>query len=486
MKDASITRSRAGGARTGLLAAVVLGAAVLAPIQSCGRSDEAADPSRRKAKRVLLVVCDTLRVDRLGSYGNGRDLTPNLDALAGEGVVFERAFSQSSLTMPSMAALMSGRTVDEIGIGLDNRWNLSEEVDTVAELVQGGGTRTAAVVSNTVLRAPDPEETGTRGIAQGFDSYDDEMPSQERNRHHRERVAADTTAAALVTIDSIVDEGRGDDFFLWVHYIDPHGPYTPPEPYKSRFDGGHEGGPELVIGQWNGGRGDIPNYQGLGGETRTDVYQSRYDAEVAYFDDAFGDLMAGLDERGLLEDTLIVFTADHGESMGENGWWFVHGQNLDAADTHVPLIVRFPGASERGRSVAPVQHLDVSTTILDAFGLRRRGDPRHSLFRDIAPEGSAAIQQLGRPEDRGRAFAVVEGQWRLVCAKDREPKLFDLLADPLEAHDLAAAHPDRVAELLARYRAETARLETDPLAPVGDAPSNAARDKELSALGYGR
>lgn len=474
------------GRRSAVVAVLALAGLVLAPIPSCGGQEEASDALRRKADRVVLVVCDTLRADRLGSYGNGRGLTPNLDAFAEDAVVFERTHSSSSLTMPSMASFLSGRTVREIGIGWDNRWNLPEEVDTLAELIGAAGTRTAAVVSNTVLRAPDAEETGTRGIAQGFDSYDDELPSQEKNRHHRERVAADTTAAALATVDGIVAEGKGDDFFLWVHYIDPHGPYTPPEPHRSRFDGGYPDGPELVVGQWNGGRREIPNYQSLDGATDTGLYRSRYDGEVAYFDASFGDLVAGLEERDLLEGTLFVFTADHGEALGEHGWWFVHGRTLDASMTHVPLIVRFPEGDERGRSDAAIGHLDVASTILDAFGLRRRGDPRHTLFANLRPEGRATIQQLGRPDEERRSHAVLEGRWRLIVEQGKLPRLYDVEQDPLEQTDLAEREPDVVATLLARYAAEAERLETDPLEPVPDAASNAERDRELSALGYGR
>ena len=158
-------RSRPGSRapRAALTAALLLAGLLLAPMPSCGRAAEASGGARRKVERVVLVVCDTLRADRLGSYGSARGLTPHLDAFAEDAVVFERAYSASSLTMPSMASFLSGRTVREIGIGRDNRWNLPEGVDTLAELVAAGGTRTAAVVSNTVLRAPNPEEVGTRG-----------------------------------------------------------------------------------------------------------------------------------------------------------------------------------------------------------------------------------------------------------------------------------------------------------------------------------
>ncbi len=147
-----------------------------------------------------MIVCDTLRADRLGCYGNPRNMTPHLDALAAAGTRYERAYAQSSMTMPSMAALLSGRPVDEVGVGAGNRFHIDEAVTTLAEEAQRVGLATGAVVSNFVLRAPNVETLGTRGIAQGFDHFDDELTAKERNRRIKERIGPDTTAAALAWV----------------------------------------------------------------------------------------------------------------------------------------------------------------------------------------------------------------------------------------------------------------------------------------------
>ena len=143
-------------------------------------------------------------------------------------------------------------------------------------------------------------------------------------------------------------------------------------------------------------------------------------------------------------------------------------------------------ATKRGRSDAAIGHLDVHSTILDAFGLRRRGDPRHTLFAGVRPEGRATIQQLGRADEERRSQAVQSGPWRLIVEDGTLPRLFDVAADPLEEVDLAAREPEIVAELLATYAEERERLETDPIGPVPDATASPERERELRGLGYGR
>ena len=470
----------------GVLLVAVLGGALAVP--SCDESR--AQETERKAKRVVLVVCDTLRPDRLGVYGNERGLTPHLDAFAESAVAYERAFAQSGMTMPSMGALLAGKTVDEIGLGRGNQWNLAMGVETLAERIASLGIATVAVVSNTVLKAPDPEEVGTVGIAQGFDVYDDRMESKERNRSVAERVAPDTTRAALAQVDALTSAGE-DEFFLWVHYIDPHGPYTPPEPFKSRFERAHGPGAEtLDLGVTNGGVGEIPAYQRLGDERRVGVYLDRYDAEVAYFDDAFGALVRGFEERELMEDTLFVVTADHGEALGEHEHWFAHGHSLAAHNVHVPLLVHFPREDDPVEDSAELEgsvvgHIDVSATILDAFGLRRPGDPRRTLFDRRRDPNAVAIHQLGVRGEGQRWIGVARGPWHLMHREGKPPRLFDLDADPREENELFDERPDVAAELLAAYARAALALESEPIPAISDDPNNRERARQLSVLGYG-
>lgn len=456
--------------------------------RTAGSGSGSESPAR--ARRVVLVVCDTLRPDRLGCYGSTRGATPQLDAFSEDAVRYEKAFAQSSKTMPSMASLLTGRTVDEIGVGRGNRFHIAEAVDTLAEQLQRAGLVTGAVVSNPVLRAPDVEELGTRGIAQGFDHFDDDMSSREKNRALMERVAPDTTQAALGWIDDTVGQGR-DDFFLWVHYIDPHGPYTPPVEFEERFAQEHPAdAPTLPPGKWGSGLREIPAYQILDDERRPAVYVDRYDAEVAYMDRSFGDLIDGLASRGLLDDTLLIFTADHGESLGEEDWWFSHGYTLHSSNVQVPLLIRFPGGgadtSKSGGVVSrAVQHLDVSATILDAVGARLDGDPRQSLMRALPAEGRAVIQQMDEPGRPHRWVGAATERWHLLEREGHPAQLFDLLADPRGAVDVAAENPEAVEELRAAYRSEVERIGGKAIPAVADLPKRNRRSDALKALGYG-
>ncbi len=440
-----------------------------------------------KAKRVILVVCDTLRADRLGCYGNTRGTSPCLDAFAASGSVYENAYAQSSMTMPSMAALLTGRPVDEIGVGGGNRYHLAESVTTLAEVAQRSGLATGAVVSNFVLREPKHDALATRGIAQGFDHYDDEMDSKEANRRLRERVAPDTTAAALRWVDETVAAGR-DDFFLLTHFIDPHGPYTPPEEYVERFAQEHADATLLSFGDREVGPDEIPAYQVLGEEARAEVYVDRYEAEVAYVDEWIGALLDGLSERGLLEEALVVFTSDHGESLGEESAWFTHGFSLHRSNIHVPLLIRFPsgsGSVPGTRVATAVQHLDVSATILDALGTRLQGDPRNSLFDPLPGGDGLAIQQLGRVGGWRRWVGVATDRWHFVGGEGREPQLYDLAVDPGARKNVAPSNAGVVDDLVVRYEEMIGAVAMPKVEGLIRKKEKRSVEEGLKALGYG-
>ena len=439
-----------------------------------------------KAKRVILIVCDTLRADRLGCYGHTRGTTPNLDAFAAKGCIYERAYAQSSMTMPSMAALLTGRPVDEIGVEGGNRYHLDESVTTLAEVAQQAGFVTGAVVSNFVLSKPRHESLETRGIAQGFDQFDDELTSKEANRNLFERVAPDTTETVLGWVDDTVARGR-DDFFLLAHYIDPHGPYTPPEEFVDRFAQEHGEATQLRRGSRKSVPGEIPAYQLLGEELRAEVYMDRYDAEIAYADKWIGALLDGLRDRGLLEDALVIFTADHGETLGEDNSWFTHGYSLHQSNVHVPLIIQFPRGSQApaGSTVATtVQHLDVSATILDAFGALPEDDPRQSLFRPLNSQG-IAVHQLGLVGNYNRWIGIATDRWHLVGGKGREPELFDLARDPAGLKNVASEHAGVVADLWARYQKLIRAVAMPRVEGHTVARESKRVEESLKALGYG-
>jgi arylsulfatase A-like enzyme len=334
--------------RSRLVACVLTSLAAASP--GCRGSD--ARPN------VLLVVVDTLRADQLGSYGHPRSPTPNLDALAAGGVLFERAVAASSRTAPSHASIMTSRFVNEHSIGHSNGGSRLVGETTLADVFAGAGYDTAAFVSNYMLRR-------SMGLDRGFEVYDDELGQVETNRPDvYERIARDTTARALAWLEST----RARPWFVFVHYQDPHGPYEPPPPYDERFDPAPSGDeiPLRVRGNVSGGPG-IPEYQLLPELRFASQYRARYLGEVAYTDEWIGKLLRGAEAWGR-RPLVVLMTSDHGESLGEDELYFLHGEMTLPSVSHVPFVVRAPGL-EPGRRKELVHHVDVLPTLLGLAGL---------------------------------------------------------------------------------------------------------------------
>jgi arylsulfatase A-like enzyme len=460
-------------------------ATLAAAVGGCGGDAEpgasvAPAPPDGPARRVILITCDTLRADRLGAYGYERPTSPQLDAFAQSAVLYEQAYTSAPVTGPALSSLMTGKLPDEIGVSGGNRRFMPGAVETLAEIVRAAGLPTGAVVSNWVLRRP-PPEAGDVGLPQGFDQFDDRMTERELNRTANERIAADTTDAAIGWLQARLDQGH-ERFFLWVHYQDPHGPYTPPDDFARRFERATADEPPLPLGTTVKGKGEIPNYQVLGDERRPGVYRDRYDAEIACFDEQLGRLLDFVSGAGLLDDALVVFSADHGEALGEHGYWFCHGETTYAEAVRVPLIVRFPGShAASGRRDELVGHLDLFPTVLEALGLPSRRTRGHSLFTP-PPTGRMLAQSLGEPGSPKRWHGLTDGRWRLVAGPDGTPRLFDLAADPREEHDLAAEQGERVA-LLQRSHAELMR-SAERVAASPERVLSPEDEAILESLGY--
>lgn len=384
---------------------------MLALLPACGREQPL---PQGKAQRVIVISCDTLRADRLGAYGYGIATSPAIDALARESTLYRSAWTTAPWTAPAMSALMTGRLPDEIGMHGGNRFALAPEALTLAEDARNAGFATAAVVSNWVLRRP-PKELGDAGVSQGFDHYDDEMTVREGNRDAFERHADATTNAAIDWLDS--SDARDGRFFLWVHYQDPHGPYTPPREFEQRMAREDTLRVELPAGKTQSGKGQIPAYQVVDGDRNLERYRARYDGEIAWFDHELKRLLEFLRARNWWEDTLLIFTADHGESLGENGWFFCHGENIQRETVQVPLIIRFPGRSSR-EIESPVSHLDLWPTIREGLGLepvQRRG---LSLYSAELPVVRPLPLQLGSPGSQKRHQGMVNGSWLFTVFPD--------------------------------------------------------------------
>jgi arylsulfatase A-like enzyme len=403
----------------------------------------------------------------LGSYGYPRDTSPNIDRFAQDSLLFENCLSHASETCASLASLISGFLPHETKALFD--CYLPPAVDTLAEILRARGYKTAAVVSNFALRKK-------QGFEQGFLVYDDTMEERERVRRFPERIAEETTARAI----ELLEQFHQDRLFIWIHYQDPHGPYTPPMAFR-RFHDRDQRPRYLGVNRVPSGLGGIPSYQRLGENRDFHYYVSQYDSEIRYLDAHLQRLLDALREYGLYEDALIVFSADHGESLGEYDYFFSHGENLYNSETRVPLVVKF-GDRLSGRRKEYVQHLDIVPTILKLLGIepdsRLRG-------RDLLTQHRTSEEIAGMTDLRSK-FSLVHDGFRLIhWPQSGRYELFDLGEDPREEANLMSdpRYRGRAADLEARL----ARIRHQDLLDLGDVepPELTPEEREnLKAMGY--
>jgi arylsulfatase len=423
----------------------------------------------------LLVTVDTLRADHLGAYGSPLGLTPHLDALAAQSLVFEAAYAPVPLTLPSIATLLTGRWPEELGIR-SNESALPAGVSTLAGDLRESGWRTAAVVSNFVLRE-------ASGLAAGFERYDDELPRREAVRGWPERRARDASDAAL----GLLDACAGLRCFVWLHYQDPHGPYDPPpggrEAELPRAREAEDAARRLPVAKDHAGVGAIPAYQYLGGRRDVAYYRAGYRGEVAYVDREVGRLLEGVRARGLDATSVVVFAADHGESLGERDVWFAHGGELTDEQVRIPLFLRIPGR-------APARRADVATLAdLRATLLRLlpgRAPAGAGPGRDLLAPGAeraASPAYLTTPTASGaRRFAVIDAGHKLIVSEEGGAEQVELYRLGREEVDLAGSDSERVRALRERLASLRAALRAVPDAARQEL--SAEDQATLRALGY--
>ena len=394
---------------------------------------------------VLLVSIDTLRADHVGSYGYRAAATPVIDALAARGLRFEQAETVTPLTLPAHTSLLSGTFPAFHGVRDNGSFYVGDEVTTLAEVMKAHGYRTGGFVGAYVL-------DHRWGIAQGFDHYYDDFDLS------RFEMAAGIDAAQRPGSE-VVDHalawlaGAGDQpFFAWVHLYDPHSPYVPPEPYRSRFPATLEGA---------------------------------YDGEIAATDAQVGRLIDFLTSSRRLANTVIVVVGDHGESLGEHGEQ-QHGFFVYDASVRIPLIVAGPRVPTRAVP-DQVRIVDVMPTILELAGVEA---PSAVQGVSLMPLGRGERQDLlGFSETWYPRYhygwseltAVRDGRYKFIAAPRRE--LYDTQADPGEQHDIAASNP-RVADALERALADmTAKLAV-AATPQKPRPVEPEVEERLRSLGY--
>jgi len=414
---------------------------------------------------VILITLDTARADRMGFLGSTLGLTPNLDALARESVVFTHAYSQVPLTAPSHATILTG-TYPQFHQVSDFQVPLARDLPYAPAILREHGYHTSAFVGAMVL---DPHVGFARGFDRGFDTYDagfhQAHPGEDRY-HSSERRGGEVVAHALAWLN----QHPQGPFFMWLHLYDAHDPYDPPEPYKSKYAA------------------------------------APYDGEIAYADSVLGKFLSDLRARGLYHGALIAVMADHGEALGDHGE-DTHGFFLYDETIHVPLVIKLPSAASAqtdspGRKIENrVGLVDVLPTILQAAGiavphevqgeslldmLLPKPAPAESAEASAAPDASRdrpAYAETDYPQNTygwSPLRALRTGKYLYIKAPRQE--LYDQSADPKAERDLssaAAAVTSTLAGQLDAFRQKTSSSREAPKSAVD--PEAQAK---LAALGY--
>lgn len=425
-----------------------------------------------KDTNVILIVLDAARAQEFSCYGYARKTTPEIDRLASEGVLFERAFTPAVYTLAAMSSIWTSQYPDRHHSAVAFSAPLPKDSFTLAGLLSAKTVRNAGFVANAVAGK-------AFGLNQGFQEF-----------HEVFRDLGSDGDVFRHSVPAWLDAHKTERFFAYIHFREPHFPYDPKPPFDTRF------GPDGPIAkalrrdsayllEVNQGRRPFP-------EPEREHLQRLYDGNLAFADAEIGFLRQELERLGLLEKTVVIVTGDHGEELFEHGY-VGHNVQLYEESLHVPLVVRLPqSAGVKGQRVtALVDLLDVAPTITDVFGLGGQADVKrhfqgHSLLAVAAgAPGKGAV--LSRTVwDRPR-YALRDERYKLVYdTRTGEQELFDLQQDPQEQHDIAP----REGLLTAYYRQAlhqwiaTVARRAPGAGPVPNAPPDCETCQNLKSLGY--
>ncbi|MEM7052881.1 MAG: sulfatase [Acidobacteriota bacterium] len=407
---------------------------------------------------ILLITVDTLRADRLSGYGYERPTSPRLDALFAEGALFTDARTVEPLTNPALSSMITASFPHEHG-ATRNGLRMRPDLESLPKVLDRAGYRTAAFVANWTLK------DSISGLAEHFDHYGEILTRKRWFGFFKgEATAEDVNAAAIEWLGQ--ESGRRRPVFSWVHYVEPHAPYLL-----------HKG------------------YLDLAGEASK---SDRYDTEVAYVDDHIGQLLDALPPSP--RSRLVIFTSDHGESLGEHGYWG-HGRNLHEPGLHIPLAFHWPGKLGAGRVTEPALLIDVAPTILGLLGLSSpdsfRGfdwSARLQGRSDEVPNRACLFQAhkgavLGSQEaDNARRAGLLavgllrDGKKEILRLGSGQLRLFELAQDPSERRNLSSPNGQPSAELLQwRELVEDGLERTEGMPPPDVDPESV---EKLKSLGY--
>ncbi len=401
----------------------IISIALACMILSCGQDGSPVN--------VILIGVDTLRPDHMGCYGYDRNTTPNIDKLARSGTLFENAVAPSPWTLPSFASVFTSLYPSQHG-ATGAKFPMGDTFPTLAELLKAQGYATGAIINAPYLKV-------RYGVGRGFDFYSMTPPEG--------RFADGTTRDALEWIEHVPDR----PFFMFLHYFDPHLPYAPPAPYDTVFNSDYRG---RLQKSYNPRR--LPSYRvdhfkemkAIPPEDWNQI-KSLYDGEVAFTDEAIGELIEGLRDRRLLKETLIIFISDHGEEFFDHEG-FEHGHSLYNELISVPMIFSLPGRlPERERIGRQVRLIDVAPTVLDLLGFGSHPDFEGVSLRPLL-DGERSVTATASPvlpPELAYSESILYGTeqksliaypWKLIYdTMTGERTCFNLAEDPGEMQDIA-------------------------------------------------
>lgn len=417
---------RGHGIWVGAVGAIAVAACVV--FSRCGLVES-------KPPNILIITVDALRADHLDAYGYERDTAPELTALAARGARFDAAYAQAPLTVPSLLMIMTGE--------LFYHGNIPAGIPTLAERLKAEGYTTAAFVRNPLL------EIDLRGTNRGFDTFftPDRVSDEDTTGEKLHPVAERQLYAADLKAEEVL--ARADEwlranherepFFLWVHLFDPHDPYSPPPPHDKQFDAGYKGNADGDIRRTK--NTDHPIWEFVEQNPSPEDHRhiiALYDGEVRHASSEIGKFL----DKWAHERTLIVFSADHGESLGEHRIWG-HGYSLYETELRIPLFMVLQGKIPAGTVISqPVESIDIVPTVLSLAGI----EPDKRLTgKDLTPLFSGGnINEAGVFARWAGESSYRSGNWKVMLGKKRGFELYDLEKDPGEQRNLASEKPEKL------------------------------------------
>jgi arylsulfatase A-like enzyme len=460
-------------------------ASTLALLAGCrGSSPGTAPPPQNAGINVLFITVDTLRPDHLSAYGYRRKTSPAIDELASKGVVFDLAFTYWPKTRGSFAAMFTSLYASQHGLTVRDR-DLPEFNETLAEVFQKAGYRTAASVDNGNLDS-------SLGYAQGFETYEETWLSAESELERTEIITRFG--------EEFLAGKDARPFFLWLHYVNPHAPYDPPAEHLARFQGDGivpRGSPLAAVVGFHGG---VNRKMTAEGARTWGDYVDRYDAEILLADEHVGRVLKALNQGPHAGTTIVALTSDHGESLGEHGYYFDHGDDLFNPSLRIPLVVSFPGFLPTGERVsAAVSTLDLYPTLLDLaqlpFPTGPPGLQGSSVLPLIRGTKSRLKDHLFFQNDR-HLTAISNARLKLVKRPAVEGsedvlELYDMYRDPGETENRYLGSEAHVAPLeaeLGSFLTRTVAWQQETTArrepAKDDCTLSEATRKSLEILGY--